>query len=745
MPYFVYAAPSAGVKPTNLFYFLDIASEKISLLFTFNPENKAKKALEYADERLAEVEAIAAENKPKAVAAAMTNYQANISLAITESKEIKDKEKAQDLLSTITDNTSKHQEILAEVYNKIPDEAKKAIEEAIKVSAKNHEEALKEISGLKKTVEELQKDIESLKQKGQSDQSKEIELLRKEVETLKSRQSSQSAKPQIIEKVVEKIVEVPPATPPKSTTKLSNSEIIEKVKPAVVYIQTSDGSGSGMIIESNGYVLTNAHVVSDFSTAQIKLSNGWLYVGSVVGRDEKIDIALLKIQGSNLPIVVLGDSSTDTLKQGDEVFTLGYPFGLEGDVSFKEGTVSRRFNDGDTTYIETSAEIHPGNSGGPLVNKYGEVVGINTATYGKSIKGIAVGETIKLALPINLVRGLIPELKSGRNVVLPKITEPISLPVPLPSPIPTPSPSPTPTPQPTPTPTPAPTPTPPPVAPTPPPKPTNLGTANSETDKTATIVFDTNLSKCNYKLMMSIEYGPSTNLDLSTSKAAIGLCPGQGNRGLISLTPETTYYFKVIFYDPDSGLSTASDINSFKTLPPPPPPPGLTITSDFREISTSGHPASSADVMAIFVLTANPAHDATINVLTLKLAGTYPATGTVRLIDSDTGTDWGYTSVVTWNPSLSSISFFPNYILSAGASKKIKIQMNTTNAVVTSGSVNGTIAQWSVDNDTSSNGTTGAPINATCYGDGTIICTGSTGGFNFEAKALPIYGPSIRY
>ena len=453
------AAINPGVKPGSFFYYFDTTFEKIGLFFTFNSEKKAEKALENADERLAEVEAVANENKPEAVATAMANYQENISLATAESKEIKDKEKAQNLLSTIADNTSKHQEVLAEVYNKAPDEAKKAIEKAIEVSAKSHEEALKEIQGLKKTVEELQKDIELLKQKGQSDQSKEIELLRKEVETLKSRQSSQSAKPQVIGKVVEKIVEVPPTVHQKSTAKLSNSEIIEKVKPAVVYIQTSDGSGSGMIIESNGYVLTNAHVVSGFSAAKIKLSDGRLFIGSVVGRDEKIDLALLKIQGDNLPTVVLGDSSTNALKQGDDVFTLGYPFGLEGDVSFKEGTISRRISDSDITYLETSAEIHPGNSGGPLVNKYGEVVGINTANYGKSIKGIAVGETIKLALPINLIRGLIPELKSGRNVTLPKT---ILTPTPAPTPTPTPAPAPVPTPAPLPSPvsTPPPSPTP---------------------------------------------------------------------------------------------------------------------------------------------------------------------------------------------------------------------------------------------------------------------------------------------
>ena len=79
-------------------------------------------------------------------------------------------------------------------------------------------------------------------------------------------------------------------------------------------------------------------------------------------------------------------------------------------------------------YLETSAEIHPGNSGGPLVNKYGEVIGINTATFGKSIKGVSIGETIKFAIPINTTKELIPDLKMGRNIVLPsvpKLTKPI--------------------------------------------------------------------------------------------------------------------------------------------------------------------------------------------------------------------------------------------------------------------------------------------------------------------------------
>lgn len=197
---------------------------------------------------------------------------------------------------------------------------------------------------------------------------------------------------------------------------LSNSEIVDQVKPATVFIETKKGAGSGMIIDENGYILTNAHVVWDTSAAKVKLSDGKTLSAEVIGRDEIIDLAILKIVGNDFPKVSFGDS--DNVTQGEDVFTLGYPFGLEGDVSFKEGTISRRISDGDATYLETSAEIHPGNSGGPLVNKYGEVVGVNTASYGQSIKGVTVGETIKLAIPINVAKGLIPELKGGREVVI---------------------------------------------------------------------------------------------------------------------------------------------------------------------------------------------------------------------------------------------------------------------------------------------------------------------------------------
>lgn len=238
----------------------------------------------------------------------------------------------------------------------------------------------------------------------------EIERLRQEVEQLKKQQSLSSQSQSSTTKK-----EVASPVPTKRVV-LSNVNIIKKVKPATVYVETTKGAGSGMIIDANGYILTNAHVVWDVSVAKIKLSDGKSFSAEVIGRDEIVDLAILKIVGSGFSKVTLGDS--DNVVQGDDVFTLGYPFGLEGDVSFKEGTISRRISDGNTSYLETSAEIHPGNSGGPLVNKYGEVVGINSASYGQSVKGINIGETIKLAIPINVAKNLIPELKGGRKIVI---------------------------------------------------------------------------------------------------------------------------------------------------------------------------------------------------------------------------------------------------------------------------------------------------------------------------------------
>jgi len=183
----------------------------------------------------------------------------------------------------------------------------------------------------------------------------------------------------------------------------------------------------------------------------------------------------------------------------------------------------------------------------------------------------------------------------------------------------------------------------------------------------------------------------------------------------------------------------------------------LTVTSDATGITTSGHPASSADVMAVFVFSAE-GYDVTINTVTLKLAGSTLATINVRLLDADTNAAWGSTANrATWGNnqagvSSSSIAFFPAYTLSAGATKRVKVVADTTGSetasdaafTATTGSTNGTLAQWYIDND----GTAGAgavAYNALCWGDGTTTCGLPGGAFNLETKVLPIYGPAIRY
>lgn len=203
---------------------------------------------------------------------------------------------------------------------------------------------------------------------------------------------------------------------------LNNSQIISKVKPAVVYIETEEGAGSGMIVESNSsasYILTNAHVIEGFSKVSVTLSDGDLNEAIVVGRNEKLDLALLKIDQGSLSKVQFGDSGS--LSQGDNVFALGYPFGIKGDASFTAGVVSRIWND----YIEMSVQIHPGNSGGPLINQYGQIIGINTLSYStKQIKGVQVGETLKFAIPINIAKNIIASLKKGQNVASDKAKVP---------------------------------------------------------------------------------------------------------------------------------------------------------------------------------------------------------------------------------------------------------------------------------------------------------------------------------
>ncbi|HBE43879.1 MAG TPA: peptidase [Deltaproteobacteria bacterium] len=169
--------------------------------------------------------------------------------------------------------------------------------------------------------------------------------------------------------------------------------------------------GSGFIIDREGYILTNNHVIEKASSIKVKLSDGKEYDAKIIGKDAKTDIALVKINAKHdLPTVALGDS--DKIEVGDWVVAIGNPFGLEhtvtaGIISAKGRVIGAGPYD---DFIQTDASINPGNSGGPLLNLKGEVVGINTAI-------ISGGQGIGFAIPVNVARELLPQLKSKGKVV----------------------------------------------------------------------------------------------------------------------------------------------------------------------------------------------------------------------------------------------------------------------------------------------------------------------------------------
>ena len=174
-----------------------------------------------------------------------------------------------------------------------------------------------------------------------------------------------------------------------------------------------NGVGSGFVISADGYVVTNNHVVERASEIEVVLQDGERYSASVVGLDPKTDLALLKVDTDDtLPFVALGDS--DSARVGEWVVAVGNPFGLGGTVTV--GIVSalgRDINSGPyDDYLQIDAPINRGNSGGPLFNNRGEVIGVNSAIY--SPPGGSVG--IGFAIPSNLVKEIVAELETNGKV-----------------------------------------------------------------------------------------------------------------------------------------------------------------------------------------------------------------------------------------------------------------------------------------------------------------------------------------
>ncbi len=167
------------------------------------------------------------------------------------------------------------------------------------------------------------------------------------------------------------------------------------------------GVGSGFIVSQDGYILTNTHVVEDASEVYVKLTDKREFKAKVIGSDRRTDVAVLKIEGSKLPKLAIGDS--DKIKAGEWVIAIGSPFNLDNTVT--SGIISSKARDtGDyLPLIQTDVAVNPGNSGGPLINMRGEVVGINSQIYSRS--GGYMG--ISFAIPIDEAMRVVEQLKTS--------------------------------------------------------------------------------------------------------------------------------------------------------------------------------------------------------------------------------------------------------------------------------------------------------------------------------------------
>jgi len=189
---------------------------------------------------------------------------------------------------------------------------------------------------------------------------------------------------------------------------LTIQEIYQKVNPSTVTVLTGnrDGSamvGTGVIFTEDGYILTNAHVIAGGSECYVVLDTGEDYRACLLGLDEEKDLAVIKIAASGLPAAEFGDS--DALTVGDPVYAIGNPLGVELRGTLTDGIVSAINRDVDVdgvtmTLIQTNAALNNGNSGGPLINQYGQVIGINVMKMGMDRWSTASVEGLGFAIPI---------------------------------------------------------------------------------------------------------------------------------------------------------------------------------------------------------------------------------------------------------------------------------------------------------------------------------------------------------
>lgn len=205
----------------------------------------------------------------------------------------------------------------------------------------------------------------------------------------------------------------------------SYSDVYEKVSPSVVAIVVdeiqagSESSGSGVIMSKDGYIITNNHVVSGGDRFTVVLEDSTSHQATLIGTDEQTDLAVLKIDASDLTAAEFGDS--DSVKVGDRAFAIGSPGGIEYQNSFTGGFISAinrdvTINDRVMTLIQTDTAINPGNSGGALINSAGQVIGITSSKLSASSMDNASIEGMGFAIPMSTAKEIVDELIAHGHV-----------------------------------------------------------------------------------------------------------------------------------------------------------------------------------------------------------------------------------------------------------------------------------------------------------------------------------------
>ncbi len=213
------------------------------------------------------------------------------------------------------------------------------------------------------------------------------------------------------------------SVPERDTTPiLSVSEIYEKVSPSVVVVvgeeRAGTSIGTGVIMSADGYIITNEHVVADAQTLYIITHDEYYYSAKIVDTDADSDIALLKIEAENMSAAEFGDS--ESVKIGENVVSIGTPYGIEYAQTVTDGIISGirtgvYVNSRKIELLQTNAQLNPGNSGGPLINEYGQVIGINCSKI--MTDGVDNYEGMGFSIPTSHVQVIVNGFLSGEKAV----------------------------------------------------------------------------------------------------------------------------------------------------------------------------------------------------------------------------------------------------------------------------------------------------------------------------------------